>query len=87
MNLPRSIFSMRQIDVMRWLLKVNSTSQVPTAKTIRSHNAALHNMCGVRTLSYTGAFGNTFFVNSLADIISQVWFTYFDIFVPLSLFT
>jgi hypothetical protein len=72
MNLPRSTFSIRQIDVMRWLLKANGASHVPSSKTIRAHNNALHNMCGVRTLQYTGAFGNTFFVNSLADLIAQV---------------
>ena len=67
---------MRQIDVMRWLLKANSASQVPSSKTIQLHNAALHNMCGVRSLQYTGAFGNTFYVNSLADLISQVWWAF-----------
>ncbi|KAF8259512.1 hypothetical protein EI94DRAFT_1019353 [Lactarius quietus] len=71
MNLPRSTFSLCQIDVMRWLLKANGASQVPTSKTIHAHNAALHEMCGVRSIQYTGAFGNTFFVNSLADLISQ----------------
>ena len=67
---------MRQIDVMRWLLKANSASQVPSSKTIRHHNTSLHNMCGVRSLQYTGAFGNTFYVNSLADLLSQVCRTY-----------
>ena len=82
MNLPRSTFSMCQLDVMRWLLKANSASQVPSSKTICAHNAALHNMCGVRTLQYTGAFGNTFCVNSLADIISQVrWADLIEIYV------
>lgn len=57
---------------MLWLLKVNGVPQVPSAKTIHAHNATLHNMCGIRTLQYRGAFGTPFFVNSLADIISQV---------------
>ena len=72
MNLPRLTFSMCQLDVMHWLLKANSASQVPSSKIIHAHNATLPNMCGVHTLQYTGAFGNTFCVNSLADIISQV---------------
>ena len=76
MDLPRSTFSMHQIDMMHWLLKANSASQVPSSKTIQQHNAALHNMCGVRSLQYTGTFGNTFYVNSLADLISQVCQTY-----------
>ena len=77
MNLPRSTFSLRQIDVMHWLLKANSASQVPASKTIQLHNAALHNMCGVRSFQYTGAFGNTFYVNSLADLISQVCLAFY----------
>ncbi|KAI0259241.1 hypothetical protein BC834DRAFT_833886, partial [Gloeopeniophorella convolvens] len=71
MNLPRSTFSTRQIDTIVWLLKENGASQVPSAKTIRDHNTALHNMCGIRTIQYDGALGHKFFVNSLADMISQ----------------
>ncbi|KAI0258168.1 hypothetical protein BC834DRAFT_836247, partial [Gloeopeniophorella convolvens] len=52
-------------------LKANGASQVPSARTIHDHNAALHDMCGIRTVQYDGALGHKFFVNSLADIISQ----------------
>ncbi|KAI0259692.1 hypothetical protein BC834DRAFT_806373, partial [Gloeopeniophorella convolvens] len=71
MNLPRATFSTRQIETILWLLKANGAPQVPSAKTIRDHNAALHDMCGIRTVQYDGVLGHKFFVNSLADIISQ----------------
>ncbi|KAH9044117.1 hypothetical protein EDB83DRAFT_2507524 [Lactarius deliciosus] len=63
-NIPRSSFSTQQINTMFWFLKANGVSRVP-------QNAALHNMCGIRTLEYDGVFGHKYFVNSLADIICQ----------------
>ena len=57
---------------MFWFLKSNGVAQIPSAKTLRNQNAALHSMCGIRTLEYDGAFGHKFFINSLADIICQV---------------
>ncbi|KAH9003025.1 hypothetical protein EDB86DRAFT_3063037 [Lactarius hatsudake] len=70
-NLPRSSFSTQQINTMFWFLKANGVSRVPCVRTLRSQNAALHNMCGIRTLEYDGVFGHKYFVNSLADIICQ----------------
>ncbi|KAI9429051.1 hypothetical protein H4582DRAFT_2114726 [Lactarius indigo] len=52
-------------------LRINGLSNVPSAKTIRAQNTVLHDMCGVRTFQYIGAHGHHFFVNSIADIISQ----------------
>ena len=71
-NIPRSAFSMQQIQLMFWFLKANGAPRIPPAKTLRSQNAALHSMCGIRTLEYDGAFGHKFFINSLADTICQV---------------
>ncbi|KAI9442451.1 hypothetical protein H4582DRAFT_1809218 [Lactarius indigo] len=70
-NTPRSMFSRRQVDTMLSFLRINGLSNVPSAKTIRAQNTALHDMCGVRTFQYIGAHGHHFFVNSIADIISQ----------------
>ncbi|KAH9023715.1 hypothetical protein EDB85DRAFT_1849591, partial [Lactarius pseudohatsudake] len=70
-NTPRSVLSRRQVDTMLSFLRINGVSNVPSAKTIRAQNTALHDMCGVHTLQYTGAHGHHFFVNSIADIISQ----------------
>jgi hypothetical protein len=71
-NIPRSAFSRQQIEMMFWFLKANAVSRIPSAKTLRSQNAVLHSMCGVRTLEYDGAFGHRYFINSLADTIRQV---------------
>ncbi|KAF8260388.1 hypothetical protein EI94DRAFT_1773711 [Lactarius quietus] len=70
-NIPRSAFSTQQIQMMFWFLKFNGVSWIPSAKTLRNQNTALHSMCGIHTLEYDGAFGHKFFINSLADIICQ----------------
>jgi hypothetical protein len=49
-NLPRSAFSTPQIQTMFWFLKSKGVSQIPSAKTLRNQNTALHSMCGIRTL-------------------------------------
>ena len=73
MHLPPSTFSHRQLDVLFWLLRVNNISiDTPSAKLIRNLEAWLQSIYGIRTLPYNGAFGNKFYVNSIADIISQV---------------
>jgi hypothetical protein len=71
-NIPRSAFSRQQIEMMFWFSKANGVPRIPSAKTLRSQNAVLHSMCGVRTLEYDGAFGHRYFINSLADTICQV---------------
>jgi len=75
MHLPRSAFSHRQLSVLLWLLRVNGiTLDIPSLKYMKKLESRLHSMHGIRTLSYTGAFGNKYYVNSIADIISQVKF-------------
>lgn len=73
MHLPRSVFSQRQLDLFLWLLKVNNVDDVPSVKTMQNINAALQKMCGVDSIAYDGALGHRYFVNSLAQIIAQVY--------------
>ncbi|KAI9434849.1 hypothetical protein H4582DRAFT_1818227 [Lactarius indigo] len=70
-NTPRSVFSRQQVDTMLSFLRINGLSNVLSAKTIHAQNTALHDMCGVCTFQYIGVHGHHFFVNSIADIISQ----------------
>jgi hypothetical protein len=76
MHLPRSSFSICQIDVMNWLLNANGISGTGSAASMRHLNKTLHGMCGIQTLPYDGALGNRFYVNSLVDIIAQVLVNY-----------
>ncbi|KAH9015450.1 hypothetical protein EDB85DRAFT_2156670 [Lactarius pseudohatsudake] len=71
MHLPRSSFSIRQLDIMNWLLNANGVSGTRSTASMRRLNKTLHDMCGIRMLPYDGALGNRFYVNSLADIIAQ----------------
>lgn len=73
MHLPRSAFSHRQLNVLLWLLRVNNiTLDIPSLKSMKNLQTKLHSLHGIRTLRYDGAFGNKYYVNSIADIISQV---------------
>lgn len=72
MHLPRSVFSQRQLDLFLWLLKVNDVDDVPSVKSMQSLNAMLQSMCGIDSIKYKGAFGHTYYVNSLPQIIAQV---------------
>ncbi|KAH9036304.1 hypothetical protein EDB85DRAFT_1821811, partial [Lactarius pseudohatsudake] len=71
MHLPRSSFSICQLDIMNWLLNANGVSGTRSTASMHRLNKTLHDMCGIRTLPYDGALGNRFYVNSLADIIAQ----------------
>ena len=74
-NILCSAFSNQQIHMIFWFLKSNGVSQILLAKMLHNQNVALHSMCGIHTLEYSGAFGHRFFINSLMDIIHQVWFS------------
>ena len=61
MHLPRSVFSQRQLD------------DVPSVKSMQTLNAMLQKMCGVDSIKYKGALGHSYYVNSLSQIIAQVF--------------
>jgi len=73
MHLPRSVFSHRQLDLFLWLLKVNDVDDVPSVKSMQTLNAMLQKMCGVDSIKYKGALGHSYYVNSLSQIIAQVF--------------
>jgi hypothetical protein len=72
MHLPRSVFSHRQLDLLRWLLEVNGIDDVPSTTSMQNLNVILQKLHGIRTIPYDGAMGHRYYVNSLADIIAQV---------------
>ncbi|KAJ4465765.1 hypothetical protein C8J55DRAFT_405138, partial [Lentinula edodes] len=72
MHLPRSVFSVRQLDLFLWLLRVNGIEDATSVKTMKELNTKLQNLYGIQTYKYKGAFGHFYYVNSLADIISQM---------------
>ncbi|THH18949.1 hypothetical protein EUX98_g8870 [Antrodiella citrinella] len=71
MNLPRSVFSQRQLDIFLWVLAVNDIRDTPSASSVLRLQTVLQTMCGIRTLSYKGVLGHNYSVNSLADMIAQ----------------
>ncbi|KAJ4464148.1 hypothetical protein C8R41DRAFT_739929, partial [Lentinula lateritia] len=71
MHLPRSVFSVRQLDLFLWLLRVNGVQDATSVKTMKDLDAKLQTLYGIQTFKYKGAFGHLYYVNSLADIISQ----------------
>ncbi|KAJ3866522.1 hypothetical protein EV359DRAFT_71791 [Lentinula novae-zelandiae] len=71
MHLPHSVFSVRQLDLFLWLLRVNGVQDATSVKTMKDLDAKLQTLYGIQTFKYKGAFGHLYYVNSLADIISQ----------------
>ncbi|KAJ3805860.1 hypothetical protein F5876DRAFT_81326 [Lentinula aff. lateritia] len=71
MHLPRSVFSVRQLELFLWLLRVNGVQDATSVKSMKDLDAKLQSLYGIQTYEYKGAFGHTYYVNSLADIISQ----------------
>ncbi|KAH8103883.1 hypothetical protein BXZ70DRAFT_888343 [Cristinia sonorae] len=71
MHLPRSVFSQRQLDIFLWVLNANGITDTPSVKSLQNTQAALQAKHGIRTLSYKGALGHNYSVNSLADIIAH----------------
>jgi len=74
MHLSQSVFSQWQLDLFLWLLKVNDVDDVPSVKSMQALNAMLQRMCGVDSIKYQGALGNTYYMNSFSQIIAQVCF-------------
>ncbi|KAJ4473242.1 hypothetical protein C8R41DRAFT_968057, partial [Lentinula lateritia] len=72
MHLPRSVFSVRQLDLFLWLLRVNGIEDATSVKTMKDLDTKLQNLYGIQTYKYKGAFGHLYYVNSLADIVSQM---------------
>jgi hypothetical protein len=77
MHLPRSVFSVRQLELFVWLLKINGVQDVTSVKSMKDLDSHLQKLYGIQTFKYKGALGHTYHVNSLADIISQVIDTFF----------
>ena len=73
MHLPRSVFSQCQLNLFLWLLKVNDVDDVPSVKSMQTLNSMLQKMCSVESIKYKGALGHSYYVNSLSQIIAQVF--------------
>ncbi|KAF8481505.1 hypothetical protein JB92DRAFT_2764984 [Gautieria morchelliformis] len=71
MHLPRSAFSDRQVDVFLWMLKVNGIDNVPSVRGMKTLNSTMQHLCGIDSIKYTGALGHKYYVNNLAQLISQ----------------
>lgn len=84
MHLPRSSFSRKQLDLFLWLLRVNRVNDVPSTKSSKTMQTSIQNLCGIRTLDYDGKLGHRYHVNSLAQILAQVWRVFFFISKQMS---
>ncbi|KAF9059623.1 hypothetical protein BDP27DRAFT_1238327, partial [Rhodocollybia butyracea] len=71
MHLPRSVFSVCQLDLFVWLLRVNGVEDTTSVKTMKELDAKLQKLYGIQSLRYKGAFGHVYYVNSIADIVAQ----------------
>ncbi|KIJ60407.1 hypothetical protein HYDPIDRAFT_177473 [Hydnomerulius pinastri MD-312] len=59
------------VNLLTWVLHINGISDVPSVKTLKNLEDGLQKICGIKTLSYEGALGHKYFMNSFADIVRQ----------------
>lgn len=72
MHLPRSVFARPQLELFRWLLHVNGVEDVPSVDAVQDWCRDVQKLYGIDTLTYQGAMGHPYSVNSLNQIIAQV---------------
>lgn len=72
MHLPRSVFSVKQLDLFLWLLRVNNVDYVPGVDGMKDLNKLLQRVCGIDTVGYDGILGHRYYVNNLGQILAQV---------------
>ncbi|KAJ3845757.1 hypothetical protein EV368DRAFT_70453 [Lentinula lateritia] len=61
MHLPRSVFSVRQLDLFLWLLRVNGIEDATSVKTMKDLDTKLQKLYGIQTYKYKGAFGHLYY--------------------------
>lgn len=71
-HLPQSVFSETQLELLLWLLEINGVDNVPSVCVMKEEQKALQNLAGIDTRKYKGAFGHTYYVNDIGQIIAQV---------------
>ncbi|KAJ4482870.1 hypothetical protein C8J55DRAFT_559698 [Lentinula edodes] len=55
MHLPHSTFSVRQLELFLWLLKVNGVEDATSVKTMKELDTKLQKLYGIQTYKYKGA--------------------------------
>ena len=71
-NLPRSIFSDKQNDIIHWGMGTLGIPQIPSNSIVKTFVQDLQSACGVRTIRYEGALGHVYYANDLLALIAQV---------------
>jgi hypothetical protein len=80
MHLPRAALSDRHLDLHLWLLRANGVHGVPGVKAQKGYVRDLQKLYGIKSTCYEGSLGHRYYLNSIANIISQVGFC--EIFSP-----
>ena len=73
-NLPRSIFSDKQNDIINWGMKALGIPQIPSGNAVKGLVQTLQSACGVKTIRHEGALGHVYYANDLLTLIAQVSF-------------
>jgi len=58
MQLPHSVFSVKQLDLFLWLLHVNNVNHVPGVDAMKDLNKALQHVCSIDMVGYNGILGH-----------------------------
>ncbi|KAL1662140.1 hypothetical protein GGF50DRAFT_59618 [Schizophyllum commune] len=71
-NIPRCAFSRKQIGAIRWAMSAAGLGdRPPSDSTLDTVDRNLQEMCGIRSIRYSGKLGHVYYANDLAGIIAQ----------------
>ncbi|KAG8919405.1 hypothetical protein FRC02_001686 [Tulasnella sp. 418] len=71
MNIPRSVFSEKQLELIFWILRANGVNNVPSVSSMKRYQATLHRAGGIETNKCEGALGHTYYMNDIGSIIAN----------------
>ena len=72
-NIPRSVFSDADIEVIMWLLKMNGVPDVPTSTyKLKKIGTMVKESCNIEVRRFLGAFGHTYYVVSPKSLVAMV---------------
>lgn len=58
-------------------MKSLGVGNLPSVAQLKDSNVRMQGYCGVKSIRYEGQLGHLYYANSIADIVSQVWFIIF----------
>ena len=73
-SIPRSVFSDADMEVILWLLHMNSVQDAPTSLyKVKKLQLLVGDACKVEIWHFAGQLGHTYYMVQVHSLISMVW--------------